>query len=257
MQITNLSISQVLPTNCCINSNDGLSQDKCVLASDRSHFCWEIGSSSLIFSDMEERAMKKLSVFLCAMVLVFGALETANASSSYTLTYVGATYAGFDPETGNTYNDTMSLTGEITLNNPLPLDRWVNLVFEPGFAFRYFDGVNTISSSSGGSVFANSFALTLEDGVITDWNFSLTEPSGEYVNTFNSLGSSVEGWPLDGVYLYPPDGEGSHDSAFTYTKGVWYPSDPNETVVPIPSAIWLSVSGLVGLVGLRKRFQNK
>lgn len=150
--------------------------------------------------------MRKLLVVLCAMLLFFGVLKTANAS--YIHTYTGTNYTQFNPDTGNIYNDTMSVTGFFTTSDPL-LPNWsYSLLGTPGFTFSFFDGVNEIKSVDGAT--SNGFTIETDaNGLIEFWSFNAIEPNGSNSNVITSSKQSFSGhdtaqWDSSGeIYISP------------------------------------------------------
>ena len=91
-------------------------------------------------------------------------------------------------------------------------------------------------ANSGGT--PNSFSV--------NWN-------GTTLNSMLNAGASVMT-----KYAYVVAGTGSDTLNFTFNQepGVWALDDVRVTATPIPAAIWLLGSGLVGLFGVRKRFRS-
>jgi hypothetical protein len=76
-----------------------------------------------------------------------------------------------------------------------------------------------------------------------------TEPEDFFLLPANFLNG--EHWLLAGPRL-----SGTQNSGTAGAGDSFRIAELEITVVPIPGAVWLLASGLVGLVGLRKRFQN-
>jgi len=115
---------------------------------------------------------------------------------------------------------------------------------EPGYVFgdiydnmlgNTLDNTNSVPTGLKADV---SFAL--------GWNFTLA--AGDLV-TINLNLSDV--FNTSGFYLQHTDNEVG--SNFDLSESVYYWSDLSISPVPVPAAIWLFGSGLVGLIGLGLR----
>lgn len=69
-------------------------------------------------------------------------------------------------------------------------------------------------------------------------------------STSYTLTLTVNRIPMDGNF-YAKDGT----ETYAHNSENFYIAVPN-SVVPIPSALWLFVSGLIGVVGIRRKFRN-
>jgi hypothetical protein len=138
----------------------------------------------------------------------------------------------------------MAITGSFTVTLPddftnLPLaDRESNVT-----AFNFSDGVRSITGSDlllGSPLFEFE---TGADGNITNWTVSLV------IGFLNSLGTSS-----DPAAFRPTEGEfdltllGTSIASNNVAPGAW-----TIGAIPLPGALWLFGSGLLGLVGVAGR----
>jgi len=111
---------------------------------------------------------------------------------------------------------------------------------EPGYVFgdiydNMLDNTNSVPAGLEADV---SFAL--------GWNFTLA--AGDLVTINLNLSDVLN---TSGFYLQHTDNEVG--SNFDLSESVYYWSDLTISPVPVPAAIWLFGSGLVGLIGLGLR----
>lgn len=190
--------------------------------------------------------MKNLSVAICAILLFFGVLEKADASIIHT--YTGINYTQFNPDTGNIYNDTMSVTGFFTTSDPLLPNSDYSLLGTLGFTFSFFDGVNEIKSVDGAT--SNGFTIETDaNGLIEFWSFNAIEPNGSNLNAITSRKQLFSGYD---IAQWDVSGE-DYNFAITYTSGEWVST---QIPVPEPGTIWLLGSVLFGLVVLRNKLMK-
>ena len=164
--------------------------------------------------------------------------------------------------TGNNYDTTwtspsmfdtsMSITGSFTVDSKL-IDFNGDITAQVT-SYSFSDGVTTYTDADpeGSSQF---IVNTDNNGDITSWIIDISDVDalspnlepGDIVNRITS-GSSGE----DFAQVYQCDFIVSGcvfsqiDGAFAYNPGSW-------SVVPIPAAVWLFGSGLIGLAGLKKK----
>jgi hypothetical protein len=86
------------------------------------------------------------------------------------------------------------------------------------------------------------FTISLTSGTVTDEaGVTLSADGGPYEILFSDF-SGIDFSDIDGISLLSSDGVLSPDFGIS-----------SITAVPVPGAVWLLVSGLIGLIGLRKR----
>lgn len=215
--------------------------------------------------------MKRFLMFLSMMLLVFGMLQTSNAATTF------VDWQSIDPinniATGNIGTVSVTFTGSdinfgVTDGTSTRFDE---VYFNPSLASTddvYFVGFSSIyhynfsfSSPVENPVFHfGSLASTL-----TFSGISPTRISGE--DDFTVVGSTVSGVLNDTPSGHDANGTVMLAGVFTsidFTAEYTYSSTIPDgirtqfggTVVPIPGAIWLLGSGLVGLVGFRKKLKK-
>ena len=222
--------------------------------------------------------MKTLTVFLFAMVLVFGLLGNANAS----LTTIGtATYMGNDYNL--IYEDDSVDGGLVWLDYTKSSDQWQMQV--------------NWASGLGGCLTVNLLpGFTTDIDWSTGWRLPLTQDqTGGF--SYMEKGSEMShlchtslgniAWDLPGYGLYNTFEFNNLDNGHYYwtgTENTQYPTDAWDFLfavgyqhygtkdhhllamavrpgtidaVPIPSAVWLFGSGLIGLIGFRGKFRKE
>jgi hypothetical protein len=168
-------------------------------------------------------------LFLSAFVLI---TSLSHASAVYR--YQGENYEN----PFGSYDTTMSLTGTVEFATPLPPNLFGE-VFPIGFSYN--DGVNTYMD---------------EDIESARFGFA-TNPLGEIIG-WEVLLMTTEA--LDFVYLVSENtmlgGQDSIPFSFSegeFVGGAWSSSPGSWSLVPVPPALWLFGSGLLGLVGMARR----
>lgn len=169
----------------------------------------------------------------------------ANGLGTMTFTITGTGSHSFSAffdfeldEANNTFfNEFGSTGGNLAAGQSWEID-------EPGYVFGdIYDNMlgNTLDNT-------NSVPAGLEDDVsfALGWNFTLT--AGD-IAIINLNLSDVLNTP--GFYLQHADNEVGPN--FDLSESVYYWSELTFSPIPVPAAIWLFGSGLVGLIGLGHR----
>ncbi len=191
--------------------------------------------------------MKKLTGFLCAMVLAFGVIGTANSA---TLNMIAETlYAYVGPSVTSEYNFTIEVAadGETVLG-------WTDFMSNQFFTEEAggYDPRDGGAFAGGEQIYPNGVyqdASTAFDGNTagsTLWFRGLSNSNGPFkglVFNVGLLGLTYDKVTETGTMVFGPN----MDLGETYYIRA-APFQP----VPIPSAIWLLGSGLIGFMGFRK-----
>lgn len=155
----------------------------------------------------------------------------------------------------------------VDIGDPASGERWADVVIEDAFGpgFVQVDNPGTFGDLSG-------VTLTVVEGDAA-WNHTFgtyMADSGEYGVYMNSrdgtfyteASENADGYDHFAVFYNEDSGAYAwavEDQNQTKTWRAWLDHDHNDVVastVPIPGAVWLFASGLVGLVGLRRRFKS-
>jgi len=189
--------------------------------------------------------MSRTFGLLCvAALLIFGAAPAGRADTLYT--YTGTDFTNFDNPsllpTGVT-----GVSGSVTLATSLG-DNFSGFVTPTAFSFS--DGATTITQLNESLPYDSFYFVTDSSGAIIDWAVDLCAvgPSCsipvDYLETVLSPGWS------DDYSLYIDSG-GTYGLAWNSSSpGAWV-EQPIST--PEPSALLLLGSGLIGLIGAKRR----
>ena len=181
--------------------------------------------------------MKKIKLMICALVLFSGSTHASLVNLTVNGTVGGAlNWGGLstgDPITANLVLDISAYTGV-------------------GLEQFYFTGSNTLDITAGTHLFDESMdsalnaSVSFYDGVMNDLNFGALYGVNGAPEEFDSVGLTVL-------------------ASRTFTekvKGKWVTTDyqlaahwdaVTLTPVPVPAAVWLFGSGLLGLAGVARR----
>lgn len=188
--------------------------------------------------------MKRLSLQGLITCLLFTVANTVSASAVYQ--YTSNTYES----TSSPYTTSMNILATIELASLLSPNLTDERVTPTSYSI--FDGIKTIDQSNA-DLTKFSFS-TDSNGDIIDWAVTVQDtqvigdPGG---NIFTSL--LAPGASIDGANIYECFDESCSSftgagSAVSHVPGTW-----TVTAVPIPAAVWLFGSGLLGLVGISRR----
>jgi hypothetical protein len=179
-----------------------------------------------------------------AVVVNFDSIATGGISAPIPAGYAGFTWdSNFYATDNNYYNSNWGNT--------------VTFPSSPNAAFNGF-GVATVSASNTPFTLNGAYFSywALSDGFWSDASAGLTVTGYSGVNPVGSVH-----FLLTNNFVYQPLGLANIDSVvFTTDEGVlahwWLMDNMSYNAVPIPGALWLVGSGLVGLIGLRRKLKS-
>ena len=194
-----------------------------------------------------------------ALLTVF----TMSANASVVYNYSGNPFTIFVDDGGqdysNFYNSATSLSISIELANELGTSLTNQNVNPVSYSFS--DGVKIITDTSGAAFVNNGFQFTTDSSgniigwdVFLQWSLDFGGPTEE---TFYMRTHTLSFGPEDRTdedYCVSSDPFFGCDSFSTVSAYV--PDNPGSwsvSAVPIPAAVWLFGSGLLGLVGMARR----
>jgi hypothetical protein len=139
----------------------------------------------------------------------------------------------------------MFVTARISLDDFLPggLD-YADISAFSGFVLTMSDGIRTLSSTSLSVEVMGALVTTDADGLIVEWGLA----TKDIVDGHNILSTLP---PITGLPTVPADSVANDPMAFQFASVVDNPG--TWTVVPIPPAVWLFGSGLLGLIGIARK----
>ena len=184
----------------------------------------------------------------------------SGAASAVTETMTSATFTMFDP-TGATVGVDTSVTGFIgdgtwgvaSTTTFFGLNWTANsgVTFGPGtytidtIQGGVYTGVVVAPGQVGGSILFN-WGATADIDVINVWDVNCNGTTCTYTSTDGPAGNPAN---PDGIRGY-----GMLDGAFpNFNANFDFVTADNTAVIPVPAAVWLFGSGLVGLVGVARR----
>jgi len=217
--------------------------------------------------------MKKLLVVFCAMFLILFISWSAKAA----LTTIGtASYMGGDYDL--IYEDDSIYGGLVWLDFTESSNTWQNQVdWAAGLCFTEME-INLIPGYTTTIDWSTGWRLpSAGDNPQAGYDQTISEIGHLY---YDSLGKSAGG-PLGdtspfenlvgGEYWLGTEWSTNHDFAwqFLLSTGRQYPLDKDEynnyalavrpgqvSAIPIPGAVWFLGSGLIGIVGIRRKFKK-
>jgi hypothetical protein len=200
------------------------------------------------------------SPLLVGAVLVFSSTTPATSATVYTYTGNPYTFIDDDPVPIGSYDMTMRVTGSFTVNNTLPGGLSLQDISANLLNFSFSDGRN--SPLTDANAHADSFEVATDaSGALTQWRISITEPfplSATTIINISTLNvapftSKLQNDEARTIACTAVDSkgcsteDGADDAIAHFVPGTW------TVVTPLPTALPLFASGLVGLLLLRWR----
>jgi hypothetical protein len=210
--------------------------------------------------------MNKSRILSVVSTLLF--IMTASANASYIYRYTGNNFDGFSSTSA--WDASMGVSGMFELPNALGSNLAGSQILPTSFSFT--DGMHTITSAdmAGDPQLYNvEFSFHTDSyGDITYWSIYLDfGPVGTpfYPGTLGNIGDSLvrihttgglfaTAWDIGAVFTCTainPDSSCATDMEYgdiTFSPGTWAVS-----TVPVPSAVWLFGSGILGLIGFSRK----
>lgn len=195
--------------------------------------------------------MKRLRLrdALCACVLLFVFSHTTHAATVQ-YQYTGNVFDTNDPVDPLCTIGAPGCFNNITATVELPTVLAANLILgSPVISntWSISDGLTTITDQTPGFSHSLTFG-TDASGNITGWSFGVfanTQAPGQFSSMRTTTNSSIDDTRYCATFTTSCT---SNAVASTNTAGSWAVS-----TVPIPAAVWLFGSGLLGLIGLSRR----
>jgi len=196
-------------------------------------------------------SIKSIIGVTCACLLL---ITFKQSVASVVYTYTGNLFDTVD-NSGAFYDTTMSVTGTVQLASELGTNLNGQSVSPLSFSFK--DGVNTATHANAAT---QTFIFWTDGaGLITAWDILLKtddtvwqtgEPNSEYAGIATRSGAMFVNDTDQGI-IAMRDSSGFNTNYFgavSDAAGTWEVS-----AVPIPPAVWLFGSGLIGLIGVARR----
>lgn len=198
-------------------------------------------------------------VLYAALLSVF----TMSANASVVYTYTGNEFNVFIDDGAQDYSDFYNSASSLSITIELEDALATSLNYQDvnPLSYSFSDGVKILTEASGADYVSTHFRFATDSsGSITGWDVSLQwsldfgGPSEETysmrTHTLSSIGSEDRTTEENCIDYDPEFG-----CAFSYVtayvpenQGAWSVSS-----VPLPAAVWLFGSGLIGLAGIARR----
>jgi hypothetical protein len=188
---------------------------------------------------------KLLSLLLLALMLMIAPPSNATL---YVYTYTGNTFTSVSGPDFTAPSANYHITAEFTYDGALAPG-----VYGSSIPFSLTDGVHTLHSGDPGLAFYSMYIHSVDanTGLPTSWYLGLGDLYRSAVTPgIFTIFQSTEGPDLDGCWF----GELSAGLG-TPAPGGWTRTEVGAPV-PIPGAIWFLGSGLIGLIGIRKKLKK-
>ncbi len=201
------------------------------------------------------------------IALTFACTLATDALADFTYTYTGNPYNTYTrSETGTPqpwrHVGGGGITGSFILSE-LPVDSTTLRRVTPE-QYGFSDGFRTLWSDPAhyaGSVWGE-FYIATTNGVITDWRIYLHEDTSQYDfwDVYDMyFSSSLDSSRYDYYQL------GAYGSKYYLIESGYVSNAPGQwtysfytapTPTPVPAAVWLLGSGLIGLLGIRRKLRG-
>lgn len=193
---------------------------------------------------------------IVSFILLLNLFLSPIVSASVVYSYQGNFFDTFTSP--SFYDNSMNISGSFQMASTLPIDSVDSFILDIE-TYSFSDGVftyNNTNSFIGGALFE-----TGSQGNISRWSFSiisfiLTDPDDN--PAVYNLGTGSLSPVSDIARIVPcsegtclPSDPGVLSGSIINNPGVW-----SVSVVPVPAAIWLFGSGLLGLIGFTRHRKN-
>ena len=202
--------------------------------------------------------IKSISLATAALTLI-----SSTVSASVVYSYTGSNFTEFYEQTsgsGVLYNGSDSITGQIQLAELLVGSSNSQVMDVEDFSFS--DGVNTYTKANGagilwsvtynGDISALKWSLSVQAAPMEGVVVGGTQYAG--ITSYGG-GISVQDTASTTICIGVTSNGGCEQETsqgYAYTAGTWALTG-DTTIVPVPAAVWLFGSGLLGLFGVARR----
>jgi hypothetical protein len=196
--------------------------------------------------------IKYINRAICACLLSITVAQT-HAAELYIYTYTGNNFTTFSSPSA--YDQTMNVTMTFVFESPQDFGSNMDSLISFGIS----DGINTLTQNNASLLTPYSYIHAFNDGVVDSWR--IRAESHPDIISNGEIGISIasqhfslmtsdtvrflECESVGGCYISDPGNERGYVSN---DPGLWV-----YDTVPVPPAVWLFGSGLIGLIGVVRR----
>jgi hypothetical protein len=199
--------------------------------------------------------MQRLLLYFTILTVILSTAGTASAYMEYS--FRGKVQSGSGYKMGSGYASPLFVVGD-TVNITISFDHNTNQVLALDFTAGSYH--HRMDSFSGYSVASGPvFDYNSGTGVMNRADVRFNETQDNYPYWFIKYvngGSSQDHWFVFNTYTNNDTVNGFSLNTFSYSTADYLTFTGAQQVVPIPAAVWLLGSGLIGIVGLRNRFSS-